>query len=134
MGSPGPQGALGPRWGGQKMPVADFLYYMLDRIEKRIQGLAKVQSPLLTRPVEQVARPATVVCLCCRGWVGDRAQEFVYEVPPVLAPARRNRTGVSSQNCAADLVHFSLLLVQFLLRATGATEGGGVAIFLHNSI
>ena len=81
-----------------------------------------MQTLLLTRPVEQVARPATVVCLCCRGWVGDRAQEFVYQVPPVLAPAQRNRTAVSSQNCAADSGPFCLLLVQFLQVSQGAVE------------
>ena len=39
-------------WGGggerKESPVAYFLYYMLDRIKLRIQGLDEVQTPLLT--------------------------------------------------------------------------------------
>ena len=73
----------------------------------------KAQSPLLAWPVERVARPATVVCLRCRGWVGVRPQGFVFQGSSGLVPARRNRAGVGLQAGAAALGLFSLLLVQF---------------------
>ena len=89
---------------------------MLDRIKLRIQGMDKAQSPLLAWPVERVARPAAVVCLRCRGWVGVRPQGFVFQGSSVLVPARRNRAGVGLQAGAAALGLFSLLLVQFFWR------------------
>ena len=73
----------------------------------------KAQSPLLAWPVERVARPAAVVCLRCRGWVGVRPQGFVFQGSSVLVPARRNRAGVGLRGGAAALGLFSLLLVQF---------------------
>ena len=75
----------------------------------------KAQSPLLAWPVERVARPATVVCLRCRGWVGVRPQGFVFQGSSGLVPARRNRAGVGLQGGATALGLFSLLLVQFLV-------------------
>ena len=73
----------------------------------------KAQSPLLTWAGEQVARPATLGCLCCRGWVGVRPQGFVFQVSSGLVPAQRNRAGVGLQAGAAALGLFPLLLVQF---------------------
>ena len=100
--------------GGCKSSTADFLVNMFNRIKLRIQGLDRVQSPLLTRPVEQVARPGTVACLCCRGWVGVRAQGFFFQVTSGLARAQRNRIGVGLPICHVFLglfwsgsVHFS---------------------------
>ena len=72
------------------------------------------QSPLLAWPVERVARPAMVVCLRCRGWVGLRPQGFVFQGSSGLVPARQNRAGVGLQGGAAALGLFSLLLVQVL--------------------
>ena len=84
----------------------------------------KAQSPLLAWPVERVARPATVVCLRCRGWVGVRPQGFISQVSSGFAPAQRNRTGVSPQEGAAALALFSLLLVQFLWTWRFASSAG----------
>ena len=53
----------------------------------------RAETPLLTWSVEQVARPAMVVCLCCRGWVGVQAQGFFFQVWPALAHASGNRIG-----------------------------------------
>ena len=72
----------------------------------------KAQSPLFAWPVEQVARPATVVCLRCRGWVGVWPQGFVFQGSSSLVPARRNRADVGLQAGAAALGIFSVLLVQ----------------------
>ena len=81
-----------------------------------------MQSPLLTRPVEQVARPATVVCLGCRGWVGVRAQGSFFQVPSGLTRAQRNRVGVSLPKCPAVVGLFLSRLVRFLRILQGAVE------------
>ena len=73
--------------------TAYFYYNMLDRIGLRIRGLDEVQTPLLTRPVEQVARPAAVVCLCCRGWMGVLAQGCVFQGTSASSRVRRMRVG-----------------------------------------
>ena len=96
--------------------TADFFYNMVEGIKLRIQGMDKAQSPLLAWPVERVARPATLVCLRCRSWVGVRPQGFVFQGSSGLVPARRNRAGVGLQGGATALGLFSLLLVQFFWR------------------
>ena len=73
----------------------------------------KAQFPLLAWPVERVARPATVVCLCCRGWVGVRAQGFFFQVSSGLARAQGNRNGASLPRCPSFLGLFLWLLVRF---------------------
>ena len=73
----------------------------------------KAETPLLTWSAVQVARPAMVVCLCCRGWVGVRPEGIFFQVSPELAHARWNRLGVSHRKRAPEPGLFSLLLVQF---------------------
>ena len=73
----------------------------------------KAQSPLLAWPVERVARPATVVCLRCRGWVGVRPRGFFSQVSSAWAHGGWNRVGVNHQKRAPGLGLISLFLVQF---------------------
>ena len=61
----------------------------------------KVWSSLPTWPVEQVARPAMVGCLCCGGEKGVRSRETFFKVWPGVAHAQRKRVGVGAQTCAA---------------------------------
>ena len=74
--------------------MAYFLVNMLDRIKLRIQGLDKVQSPLLAFPVVHGGRLAMVGCLCCGGLVGGQAQYFVFEVSSAFAHSQRKRMGM----------------------------------------
>ena len=53
----------------------------------------KAETPLLTWSAVQVARPAMVVRLCCRGWVGVQAQGFFSQVWSGLEHASGNRVG-----------------------------------------
>ena len=62
--------------------------------------MVKAQSPLLTGLVEQVAWPATVACLCCRGWVGVQAQGIFFGVSSGFARVSRNRVGLIPPKCA----------------------------------
>ena len=79
---------------GEKPPVAYFLGNMFNRIGLRIQGLDKVQSPLLALPVVHGGRLAMVGCLCCGGLVGGQAQYFVFEVSSAFAHSQRKRMGM----------------------------------------
>ena len=59
--------------------------------------MVKVQSALLASPVLHGGRLATVGCLCCGGWVGGRAQQFVFKVPSAFAHSQRVEVGVASR-------------------------------------
>ena len=50
--------------------------------------------------MEQVARPATLGCLCCGGWVGARPQGFLSKVSSGLAGAQWKRVAVIPKNRA----------------------------------
>ena len=67
--------------------------------------------------MEQVARPAMVVCLCCRGWVGVRPQGFFFQVSSALAQGWRKQVGVSHQKRAPVPGRFPWFLVQFFRRS-----------------
>ena len=75
--------------------------------------LEKGESPLLWRPMEQVARPTMVGCLWCGGWVGGQPQGSFFKVWSGSAHVQLNRVGVSTPSCASFLGFLPCSLVQF---------------------